>query len=819
MSSPDRQLYIDIQNLVSGINNLEDIYNPSIEKRLIDFNNLQDTPLGNTLEAIFFQIKYYISLVEKSNGEFDLYTLLKGSDFKTETTLAAATIANQNEQLLSDTAAPLEKEKLSLHDKIIRAQKNFERLQKIQQQLNQNKNASSTVDKEIKTFNAKSEDPIPQTTATIAAIVNQLPEAQQLSATDQKTIIQTASQIIISDPNTDLATAVAVATSRQLKLDNSNVESVASFIQNGADYDVAKQLIDQEVPQFTRFVEDNYSITSVTEEIFPPGLTETKNSQFVNLVISEQFNIDPQNGVDATNVTSPAASQVSSIIKTISQNPNDPTALATEVYSKISPQTLSTSLQYALQHPDSSLGKFIKENPHYISQLNDYYQKINDSQLGKDLRDESPKIHNPNQPVANIRQGLAKAQSTLNQTAQYANKFSRLLPKKWQTLIARVTNKTPIVGQALSFASNPVGTLKSLAQKELGKRLGSWAVKQLGLEGLKAAAKETTKKILKEGAKQAVSAVTKFVSKEVLKKGAEVAAQAANVVPGLGVIIAIAIEIADFTIGIIKRTLDKIWQQLGWGEKFDIKEVVIPLAVGGLATTGLIPNLIRLFRNIVTASVIAGTSALLILAISSIVTLFLFVVTILVAPLISTFVQLDAMPRNPVNNVCQGYTPVNDKLTCSGSYCFPVNDTSSVNYATEHHDYPAADIFRNGDAAGPEDDEPLTIVAYTAGTVTWVSENDSLGGYAFIIAGDDGRFYYYAHNSCNLVNLGQHVAAGDPIAVMGSTGNAITTPEHLHFQISEQENMVTIPENYPLFIPPWEDFCEKLNMCGSLVGY
>ncbi len=58
-----------------------------------------------------------------------------------------------------------------------------------------------------------------------------------------------------------------------------------------------------------------------------------------------------------------------------------------------------------------------------------------------------------------------------------------------------------------------------------------------------------------------------------------------------------------------------------------------------------------------------------------------------------------------------------------------------------------------------------------------------LGGLSLWLRGDDGTRYYYAHNDRNLVTVGQRVTAGQPVATVGNTGNAETTPAHVHFEV------------------------------------
>jgi murein DD-endopeptidase MepM/ murein hydrolase activator NlpD len=82
-------------------------------------------------------------------------------------------------------------------------------------------------------------------------------------------------------------------------------------------------------------------------------------------------------------------------------------------------------------------------------------------------------------------------------------------------------------------------------------------------------------------------------------------------------------------------------------------------------------------------------------------------------------------------------------------------------------------------------DEGTPAVAVEAGTIVEVDDvDDGNGGLSVWLRGDSGVAYYYAHNSQNLVTEGQEVARGQMIARVGRTGNARTTPPHIHFQIN-----------------------------------
>jgi hypothetical protein len=92
----------------------------------------------------------------------------------------------------------------------------------------------------------------------------------------------------------------------------------------------------------------------------------------------------------------------------------------------------------------------------------------------------------------------------------------------------------------------------------------------------------------------------------------------------------------------------------------------------------------------------------------------------------------------------------------------------------------------------------------TSGEVVKGFHND-LGGNVVRIQGDDGRYYYYAHlDSVNGLEVGQRVNAGDIIGAMGNSGDARTTPVHLHFQVAEGGKDLN-PYEFLQGLPDFED--------------
>lgn len=72
------------------------------------------------------------------------------------------------------------------------------------------------------------------------------------------------------------------------------------------------------------------------------------------------------------------------------------------------------------------------------------------------------------------------------------------------------------------------------------------------------------------------------------------------------------------------------------------------------------------------------------------------------------------------------------------------------------------------------------VVAIADGNITYAGVGESAGNW-LILSANDGNAYWYMHNKENLTSGGP-VKAGELIATVGDTGNAIGGPPHVHFE-------------------------------------
>ena len=132
----------------------------------------------------------------------------------------------------------------------------------------------------------------------------------------------------------------------------------------------------------------------------------------------------------------------------------------------------------------------------------------------------------------------------------------------------------------------------------------------------------------------------------------------------------------------------------------------------------------------------------------------------------------------PVRTTIPDVTP---RLTVK-HYVFPVYGPSAYG---DSFGAPRGDVS-GGWHHGDDIFAPLgaPILAVADGTVFSVGWND-VGGWRLWLRDQQGNEFYYAHLSAYtaLAVNGRHVHAGDVLGFVGNTGDAATTPFHLHFEV------------------------------------
>lgn len=97
------------------------------------------------------------------------------------------------------------------------------------------------------------------------------------------------------------------------------------------------------------------------------------------------------------------------------------------------------------------------------------------------------------------------------------------------------------------------------------------------------------------------------------------------------------------------------------------------------------------------------------------------------------------------------------------------------------------------DIVAPENEMIKSVLDGTVIMSTWTYDT----GYVIYIQHDNDLVSVYKHNSLLLMEKGDHVNAGDPIAVIGDTGELSDGP-HLHFELWFNGQPLN-PEDYILF--------------------
>jgi len=146
-----------------------------------------------------------------------------------------------------------------------------------------------------------------------------------------------------------------------------------------------------------------------------------------------------------------------------------------------------------------------------------------------------------------------------------------------------------------------------------------------------------------------------------------------------------------------------------------------------------------------------------------------------------------ATTGTPAQGTTATPTPTGGDASTSPRYVFPIDPAGHASFGKAHHDYPATDIFA---PCGDGFLAPIggTVLELGRKDVWDPAENDPAvrGGLFVSLLGDDGVRYYGSHLSSVTRGLapGDRVSAGTRLGRVGRTGNARSTPCHVHFGIS-----------------------------------
>jgi murein DD-endopeptidase MepM/ murein hydrolase activator NlpD len=83
------------------------------------------------------------------------------------------------------------------------------------------------------------------------------------------------------------------------------------------------------------------------------------------------------------------------------------------------------------------------------------------------------------------------------------------------------------------------------------------------------------------------------------------------------------------------------------------------------------------------------------------------------------------------------------------------------------------------------------IVAVSDGIISYIGDQPK-GGHCLWLTTESGTSFYYAHLDRWAPGIyeGMEVESGDLLGFVGNTGNALTTPPHLHFAVNQNDEMV-----------------------------
>lgn len=176
-------------------------------------------------------------------------------------------------------------------------------------------------------------------------------------------------------------------------------------------------------------------------------------------------------------------------------------------------------------------------------------------------------------------------------------------------------------------------------------------------------------------------------------------------------------------------------------------------------------------------------------------------------------IKSDSTQNQPANGKKQGELPMNSSAKENElKKNIEAQDQYSLAYGTESNKSGISNFFFFSplkgivsdqfkakekhfgiDIVGPENEAIKATLDGTVILASWSSET----GYTITVQHSNNLISVYKHNSALLKKVGDYVKAGEPIAIIGNTGEQTTGP-HLHFELWYNGNAIN-PQDYMVF--------------------
>lgn len=471
------------------------------------------------------------------------------------------------------------------------------------------------------------------------------------------------------------------------------------------------------------------------------------------------------------------------VVKTTGSQNRELSPEALHFYSMgLTTEKMANLEKYAQANPQSAIGQLYTKQKDVFDQVRYQLGKIQSSKLGQEISDKLKPLSNAAQSITN----------TYNKLASPLQKITK-------------------------FAVNPTGAISGFINKQIGQYIGNQLIKQTS----SALAKELGGYILEKGLGQGVKSfltdqaaklALKLAGKAAVAAGTEVAAGGAlaSLSALLGVStggLSLIVEAVVFAVFEGAKFLYNKAQQLAeaiYGEKISGKEIAAVAAIGVGTATAAIVGFFAALRLAAIATRAAFISALTVILIACIVLAFFLGLIFLTAPMLSTFVQLDAVEK--VNYTVIHHI-VNGCANTQGVFVFQANPAWK-NVACSKCDTGPAGFCKIGPSGCGSASMTMILNAFGAntGVVDVWNNQHSLGGYVYDVITppyrncmtDNNRSLLVLKNagltvteiaqpeisnvlsSCGLVlaatqvNVGGHWY-GHILVIIGINGNQVTT--------------------------------------------